>query len=223
MSYSATIEVVGTRRSDEKDVIFEQEITVFGDSVGEVLDDMVEKAYELYYELSLLLITDFPKDYVLDNDYWYISCSWPTTNNPYSTERGRGAGSHLVSPAAIISSAVHYRHMEVHGFINGEVNYLRNKAYATYVEGVTPIREFNLIFSSPHIEEFRHFGFTGEQFDRVFKAMGKAQIPFLKDYASYKSATARGAVEHIVIPTLIEAPAKKKRGIFDVLFGRDPH
>lgn len=228
MIYTATIELKGSNPSAREDgEFYKDEHTVEAETIGGVFDAMAEKAYDMYFQLSMWLLENRPADYSMDDDYWFVNCSWPSVKNPFSTESWMGGGSAVSDPSSLVHTVAHYRHMEVEGFLKNEVRYIRDGYYKKYVEGVKPIHKFFDVFRTNDVSKYLNYGYSGRQLDQVLGDMGDDLISYLKDYSRYRSHIARGTVEKIIIPEkpkasrlVIPEPSKVvKRGLFKRLFG----
>lgn len=225
MTYKATVELTGTARGragSEEEEFYQDKHTVEAETIGAVFDALAEKAYDMYFQLSMWLLENRPEDYSMENDYWYVNCSWPPTRNPFEKENWAGAGSSLSSPGAFVQTVAHYRHMEVEGFINREVRYIRDGYYKKYVEGVKPLHEFFDVFHTDDVSKFLNYGYNGRQLDQVMEDMGEDLYNYLKDYGRYRGLLIRGKADPIVLPERAKTkrPPSKKSGLFRRLFGR---
>lgn len=224
MTYKATVELSGSesgRNGSEDNEFYKDEHTVEAETIGAVFDALAEKAYDMYFQLSMWLLENRPEDYSMENDYWYVNCSWPSTRNPFEKEHWAGAGSSLSSPGAFVQTVAHYRHMEVEGFINREIRYIRNGHYKKYVEGVKPLHKFFDVLHTDDVSKFLNYGYNGRQLDQVMKDMGDDLYNYLKDYGRYRRILNRGKAEGIVLPERQKKPkvTTKKSGLFKRLFG----
>jgi hypothetical protein len=220
MTYTATIELNGSSPSArEEGEFYKDEHTVEAETIGGIFDAMAEKAYDMYFQLSMWLLENRPADYTMQDDYWFVNCSWPSVKNPFSTESWMGAGSSVSDPGSLVQTVAHYRHMEVEGFINREVLYVRDGYYKKYVEGVKPIHEFFDVFHTDDVSKYLNYGYNGRQLDQVLGDMGDDLINYLKDYSRYRGLITRGTPEKIIIPEMPKAPKVAKRGFFKRLFG----
>jgi hypothetical protein len=219
MTYKATIELTGTAsHGKNQEEFYKDEHTVEAETIGAVFDALAEKAYDMYFQLSMWLLENRSEDYSMQNDYWFVNCSWPSVRNPFNTDNSMGAGSALSDPSSFVQTVAHYRHMEVEGFINREVRYVRDGYYKRYVEGVKPIHEFFDVFHTDDVSKYLNYGYNGRQLDQVMNDMGEELIHYLKDYSRYRGLVTRGTPEKIIIPEKPKAP-KVKRGFFKRLFG----
>lgn len=225
MTYKATVELSGSERGRNgsgDNEFYKDGHTVEAETIGAVFDALAEKAYDMYFQLFMWLLENRPEDYSMENDYWYVLCSWPSTRNPFEKENWAGAGSSLGSPEAFVQTVAHYRHMEVEGFINREVRYIRDGYYKKYVEGVKPMYEFFDVFHTDDVSKFLNYGYNGRQLDQVMEDMGEDLYNYLKDYGRYRGLLIRGKADPIVLPErpTTQRPLTRAISLLKRLFGR---
>lgn len=216
MEYTATIEIRGSHPSDYENRFYHAEETVISDTIGGVFDALVEKAYDLYFALNLWLIKNRPADYDMQDDHWYVNCSFPSVMNPYSSESFHGAGSSISDPGSMVQTVAHYRHMEIQHFMESELKYMKNGYYKKYVDGVKPLHSFFDVFHTDNVAEFRNYGYNGQQLNQVLLDMGEDHVKFLKEYARYRSLISRGKPEKIVIPEELPNGQARKKSIWEL-------
>lgn len=201
MEYRATVRVEGSFRSKyDEPPFFKAEETVYGETIGEVLDKMVEASYNVRKETSLWLRQNKETKFSLREGSWYFDCSWPSTSNPYSPKARVGAGGQIKTLNQIVQTAVHYRHLEIQVFFTGEIKYICNGRYARVVENIEPEKKIFDVFNEKLLANYRDYGYTGKQLDETIDSMGGNYVRFLKDYARHRSYIAKGLYDKIVIP-----------------------
>ena len=225
MTYKATVELTGTARShngSEREEFYQDKHTVEAETIGAVFDALAEKAYDMYFQLSMWLLENRPEEYSMENDYWYVNCSWPSTRNPFEKENWAGGGSAVSNPGSFVLSVAHYRHLEVEGFLNQEIKYISDGRYKKYVEGVKPMYQFFDSLHSDDVSKYLNFGYNGRQLDQVMKDMGEDLYNYLKDYGRYRGLIVRGKADPIVLPERpkTQRSLTKKISLLKRLFGR---
>lgn len=184
MGFEAKVEVSGSPRTDFDASFFDESVIVNADTIGELFDRMVEASYTLSALMDIFVSTNFDENYVIREDYWYVTVTYPEVFNPYNAEATNGAGSALSSIEDIVNSVVHYRHMAISRFFKAESCYVANGWYRQFLPE-NPFKDFFEVHKEEDFNNWRHYGFTGDMMDTVISGMGQEYFNMLKDVNKY--------------------------------------
>lgn len=107
-AYKGSVYVVGQRRSAKEDdaPIAKFSEDVYAESKGMLLEQIKIVGLRLVNELQAWLTDNMPADYNLEQDYWYMGCSYPDLLHE-NYEHDTGFGGSIAKPMEILTSIVH--------------------------------------------------------------------------------------------------------------------
>ena len=112
IAYKGTIAITGNSRNHDED-IYDVKRSVYAESIGALLDAMVEETIRMTTDVKSFVRTTMPTGYKLDDGYWFFHVSYPRIldSNEVGVNHDDGAGSASSSALDMIRTMAHYRSM----------------------------------------------------------------------------------------------------------------
>jgi hypothetical protein len=172
-AFKGTLTVEGTIRGIENArPFYSRTVTAYGESIGELLDNLVETSVSLANDVFAWVARNEPADYQLKDDYWYISLAHPdiletSKDNPqtHSKDNDTGSGSSLDSIEDVVRFPVLIRDIQTKATATWLLLQKTDKSEivdeaAIPHKGIHEVTSFN---------EMTKFGFTGVELDTILE------------------------------------------------------
>jgi hypothetical protein len=162
--YKGTVEVRGASHSDYDTPIFLVEKNVYGETLGSLMEAMVQSSIELSREVKDFIGT-LGEGYDMANDYWYFSASYPDPlrDHQVGADEDYGSGGAIRTADEAVYSMVHYRQMMFSGAIRdlhrADQMHNRTGAWDEYDKRME---------HEGTVEDLITSGFSGEEFDHLY-------------------------------------------------------
>lgn len=172
-AFQGTLTVEGRPKWVEDAVPFYRwTLTAYGETIGELLDNLVETSVSLANDVFAWVTTNKPSEYELEEDYWYISLTHPeiletSKDNPatHSKNFDTGSGSSLNSIGDIVKFPVLIRDIQIRATITSLLLKSTDKSEIVD-EAAIPHKGTYEVTS---FKEMTKFGFTGAELDTILE------------------------------------------------------
>ena len=191
-AYKATVNV-SARQHGEDANFYQKTITVYGETPGETVDNMVKASVELANSVFEWLVQNKPADYRLSDDYWSVYNTHPnflktdmTDLKSREARNDSGSGSSISEIVDIVRHVVLFRDIE----INFAVNHLALAQTGSTNMQREPASAYEGSYGMESFEEITKYGWSGEEFDAILSVAeeeGRLQAFRQMRSASYKA------------------------------------
>jgi hypothetical protein len=200
--YKATLTIIGTRNVDSTES-YRASLNAYGETIGEMEDNIVEKSVKLAKDLEKWLKSSTrEKPRKFKESRWALSCSLPDILSSYDIESydetcERGWGSSATSPLDIVKQAITWR--EVSAVMT--LDLLKLSGGASKISTETN-KSCSDSWEVDDFDEMATYGFTGKQLDE-----------------NLKIAESEGRLEPHLAKQRAKVTKTKKKGLFSSLKG----
>lgn len=162
--YKGTVEVRGASRADYDTPIFHVTKNVYGETLGSLMEAMVQSSIELSHEVKDFTNT-LGAGYDMADDYWYFSASYPDLlrDHQVGADEDYGSGGAIRTTDEIVHSMVHYRQMAFNGALRdlhrADQSHNRSGVWDEYDKSMNYEDSLGDLIAS---------GFRGEEFDCLY-------------------------------------------------------
>lgn len=172
-AFQGTVTVEGRPRwVEDAQPFYRWTLTAYGETIGELLDNLVETSVSLANDVFAWVATHKPSEYELENDYWHISVIHPdiletSKDNPatHSKDNDTGSGSSLNCIADIVKFPVLIRDIQIRATITSLL--LKSSDKSEIIdEAAVPHKGTYEVTS---FKEMTKFGFTGAELDTILE------------------------------------------------------
>lgn len=165
MEYKVTIRISGiklTRNGLSRDLyIFERSKT--SETLGGAFDELVELAYDAYEEV-VSWVTSNPNK----ADHWFMSSAYPDVRNPKATaENNLGSGGSISPDDEIVRRAIGIRDLEINRALR-DIGLNSKPSFIFSAEHRNDLYDLRGD-QSPPLEEWRNYGFNGDNLREASK------------------------------------------------------
>lgn len=169
-AFKGTIKVTGKRwKYQSPETMYENSKTSYGETIGELLDNMVESSVRLTNELFEWSVLNLPTDYDLEKDSWYVEMTYPNIldvkmSNPKTHSLDNSNGSSLHSLNAIVRHAVTSWSIHLE-YATGDLQRIARSMGESFDE-LTPSKPLDdSYYELETYREIAQYGFTGTDLD----------------------------------------------------------
>ncbi len=165
MTFEAKLKVEGTLGSPSYS-FFKAEETIGSNTLGNLLDGLVELAYEFTSQVAAEFGSFFtnPKDDLNGLADWHIFASYPNLENPWQPLASKGMGSAVKEINGFVDNAIIYRQLIIQDFFD-TVKHTGHGYYNQFLP-----------------DEPKPLLYTGEILDTVITSMGEEKYKELLRY-----------------------------------------
>jgi hypothetical protein len=128
VTYRGQISLTGESRLADNEEIYKVNKFVYGETLGTLLDNMVNESVIIAQDLKTFLRLEMPTGYRMSDDYWSFNFSHPALleATQVGENRDNGSGGSVSSVKDIVVSATHSRHLSIMYELNS-LNYTRSE------------------------------------------------------------------------------------------------
>jgi len=164
--YKGTVEVRGASHDDYDTPIFDVTKTAYGETLGALMEALVQASIELSREVKDFIGT-LDESYDMEGNYWYFSASYPDLlrDHQVGADEDYGSGGAISSPDEVVHSMVHYRQM----MFSGAIRDLHRADQVHNRTGVWDEYDKRMEYEGT-LDELIASGFRGEDFDYLYNA-----------------------------------------------------
>lgn len=178
--------------------IYRKEVSVYGETLGELLDNTVEVSAAITADLSEWTKTNHPESYNFEDDYWHCSITSPSTrwHNPASFYDYMSTTS-IPNLGHLSNFAVLTRHIRIDQLLH---YLLLAKSGDSNIKD-SPAVDFSNIYKTDSFAEMAKCGFTGSELDATLTI-------------AFNEGRLSSAQTALYFPNQPEAPKSKKKRWF---------
>lgn len=152
---------------------YKEEIPVYGETAGELLDNLVETSVRIAEHLFVWMLENKSADYKMSDDFWFFTTVTPDFESRGSFEvsdEEYASGTRQSNIEGIVHSAVLTRQLTIERFYR----YLSLNGIASDFK---PAKPYNDIYDEPSLSGKTGYGFMGSGFDALKKLADEAEAP----------------------------------------------
>lgn len=172
-AFQGTIIVEGRSR-DTKDAekpFYAWTLTEYGETIGELLDNLVAASVTLANDLFAWTATHKSEDYKFSDDYWYMYISHPeilesNISDPKSHDKNSGSGSTLHNTEYVVRFATLVRDLQIHRTASTLLLQTKGQPSAIIDKAAVPYDQISKVTS---FSEMAKCGFTGAELDIILE------------------------------------------------------
>jgi hypothetical protein len=171
-AFQGSIIVEGsTRETKDPESFYKHEVTCFGRTIGELLDNLVAASVTVANDLFAWTTANKSEDYKFGDDYWYIHITHPdilesSISNPKTHDTDTGTGSTLKSAEYVVRFSTLVRDLQIRQAISLLLLETKDTASDIIDKATVP---YDTISNVTSFSEMAKCGFTGDELDMILE------------------------------------------------------
>lgn len=171
-AFQGTITVEGRSRGSENgEPFYSWTLTEYGETIGELLDNLVAASVTLANDLFAWTTTNKSEDYKFSDDYWYMHIAHPdilesSISDSKSHDKDSGSGSTLHDAEYVVRFSTLVRDLQIHQAASRLLLQATGKPSTIIDKAAVP---YNQISNVTSFSEMAKCGFTGAELDIILE------------------------------------------------------
>lgn len=171
-AFQGSILVEGsTRDNNQTQSFYKHEVTCYGSTIGELLDNLVAASVTIANDLFAWTATNKSEDYKFSDDYWYMHIAHPdllesSISDPKSHDKDSGSGSTLHSAEYAVRFSTLVRDLQIQQATSRLLLQTAGEPSAIIDKAAVPYSQISKVTS---FSEMAKCGFTGAELDVILE------------------------------------------------------